>query len=146
MKKMYRKEEGVSPVIATILMVAITVVLAATVYIMVSGILGGGGSAPVSGSLTYLSQYSTTSNATFQISLSNPTNPKVSDLSVKVLNTDGKVVSGSSFGVIHINSDPTHVKSGDHIYVTLSSGSFESGYQVIISIAGYSGTITGNIP
>ena len=33
-----RKEKGVSPVIATILMVAITVVLAATVYIMVSGL------------------------------------------------------------------------------------------------------------
>ena len=31
----YRKEKGVSPVIATILMVAITVVLAATVYMMV---------------------------------------------------------------------------------------------------------------
>ena len=41
MKKIYRKEEGVSPVIATILMVAITVVLAATVYIMVSGYMGG---------------------------------------------------------------------------------------------------------
>ena len=36
-------EEGVSPVIATILMVAITVVLAAVLYVMVSGLIGGGG-------------------------------------------------------------------------------------------------------
>jgi flagellin-like protein len=34
-----RDEEGVSPVIATILMVAITVVLAAVLYVMVSGLI-----------------------------------------------------------------------------------------------------------
>ena len=40
-------EEGVSPVIATILMVAITVVLAAVLYVMVSGLIGpGGGPSP----------------------------------------------------------------------------------------------------
>src|SRR3972149_566904 len=41
-----RDEEGVSPVIATILMVAITVVLGAVLYVMVSGLInptGGGG-------------------------------------------------------------------------------------------------------
>ena len=36
-KLLYREEEGVSPVIATILMVAITVVLAAVLYVMVIG-------------------------------------------------------------------------------------------------------------
>ena len=36
---MRTNEEGVSPVIATILMVAITVVLAAVLYVMVAGIL-----------------------------------------------------------------------------------------------------------
>ncbi len=41
MKKIWRDKEGVSPVIAVILMVAITVVLAAVLYIMVSGMLGG---------------------------------------------------------------------------------------------------------
>ena len=40
-----KDEEGVSPVIATILMVAITVVLAAVLYVMVSGLIGGGGTA-----------------------------------------------------------------------------------------------------
>jgi len=37
-------EKAVSPVIATILMVAITVVLAAVLYVMVTGLIGGGGS------------------------------------------------------------------------------------------------------
>ncbi len=38
-----RDDSGVSPVIATILMVAITVVLAAVLYVMVTGLIGGGG-------------------------------------------------------------------------------------------------------
>jgi flagellin-like protein len=40
-----KDERAVSPVIATILMVAITVVLAAVLYVMVSGLIGptGGG-------------------------------------------------------------------------------------------------------
>jgi flagellin-like protein len=38
------KDDAVSPVIATILMVAITVVLAAVLYLLVSGLIGGGGS------------------------------------------------------------------------------------------------------
>ena len=47
MKILYKKEKGVSPVIATILMVAITVVLASAVYLMVSGYIGSSPSKPV---------------------------------------------------------------------------------------------------
>jgi len=46
MKKLWslrKKDDAVSPVIATILMVAITVVLAAVLYVMVLGFSGGGG-------------------------------------------------------------------------------------------------------
>ncbi|UCG69183.1 MAG: type IV pilin N-terminal domain-containing protein [Thermoplasmata archaeon] len=39
MRKIWRYEEGVSPVIAVILMVGITVVLAAVLYVMVSGMM-----------------------------------------------------------------------------------------------------------
>jgi flagellin-like protein len=47
MKTILRKDEkAVSPVIATILMVAITVVLAAVLYVMVSGLISGPGSTP----------------------------------------------------------------------------------------------------
>ncbi len=47
MKGIIRKdEEAVSPVIATILMVAITVVLAAVLYVMVSGLITSPGSTP----------------------------------------------------------------------------------------------------
>jgi len=40
--KYNKREEGVSPVIATILMVAITVVLAAVLYVMVMGMVSSG--------------------------------------------------------------------------------------------------------
>ncbi len=54
MKKMWKKNnKAVSPVIATILMVAITVVLAAVLYVMVMGFGGGGSDETPSGSLTY---------------------------------------------------------------------------------------------
>ena len=45
--KIRRDEEAVSPVIATILMVAITVVLAAVLYIMVTTMTGGGQATPM---------------------------------------------------------------------------------------------------
>ena len=44
-RKILENEKGVSPVIAVILMVAITVVLAAVLYVMVTGLIGGGGQA-----------------------------------------------------------------------------------------------------
>jgi len=46
MKKSWKDRKGVSPVIATILMVAITVVLAAVLYVMVMGFGGEGGNIP----------------------------------------------------------------------------------------------------
>ena len=42
-KKLWEDKTGVSPIIAVILMVAITVVLAATIYVWVSGFGGGSG-------------------------------------------------------------------------------------------------------
>ncbi len=49
MKKVWRNEEGVSPVIAVILMVGITVVLAAVLYVMVSGMMSSTNVTPIIG-------------------------------------------------------------------------------------------------
>lgn len=46
MKRIWKKDDAVSPVIATILMVAITVVLAAVLYVMVIGFGTGSESTP----------------------------------------------------------------------------------------------------
>jgi flagellin-like protein len=63
MKRVWKKDDAVSPVIATILMVAITVVLAAVLYVMVIGFGGTGGSTPA-GSWT---ECKATSNVTGEL-------------------------------------------------------------------------------
>ncbi len=46
-----KRQRGVSPIIATILLVAITVVLAAVLYVLISGLTHGGGAVPYSVSM-----------------------------------------------------------------------------------------------
>jgi flagellin-like protein len=67
MKKIWkqRSEEGVSPVIATILMVAITVVLAAVLYVMVIQMGGGPPPTPPAGTITLDAKGSTGVKMTF---------------------------------------------------------------------------------
>ncbi len=79
------KDDAVSPVIATILMVAVTVVLAAAVYLLVS--YYSPGSVPLYGSLTEQSIGSSTNSTTLLLSLGQPTvlkNP--SDIHIQILN------------------------------------------------------------
>jgi len=65
MKKIWKKNDAVSPVIATILMVAITVVLAAVLYVMVIGFGGTGGSTPAGSWTSCAPQSQTTGQLTF---------------------------------------------------------------------------------
>src|SRR5438093_11388717 len=73
--RLIRKDESaVSPVIATILMVAITVVLAAVLYVMVSGLLTGpGATRPV---VTFGNSNAVGSNGfSFAVAGASPTDP-----------------------------------------------------------------------
>src|SRR6266704_2591519 len=68
MKSIIRKDEAaVSPVIATILMVAITVVLAAVLYVMVSGLLVGPGATRPQITFGSVDQTVSPGNATFAV-------------------------------------------------------------------------------
>jgi flagellin-like protein len=58
-----RRKRGVSPIIATILLVAITVVLAAVLYVLVSGLTSHGASTPYS--ISYVSTSNTGSGSTY---------------------------------------------------------------------------------
>ncbi len=96
MKILYKKEKGVSPVIATILMVAITVVLASAVYLIVSGYFSGTPSKPVAIGVVP----STTANATkFLISSGNISLSSSTPLTISVT-ISGKTYTGvlSSLG------------------------------------------------
>lgn len=58
-----KNKRGVSPIIATILLVAITVVLAAVLYILISGFTKGPGNTPLGTAFTFGSVSQTTSGS-----------------------------------------------------------------------------------
>ncbi len=162
MNKIYKKEEGVSPVIATILMVAITVVLAATVYIMVAGI-GTGGTNKFIASLNYQTQNSDPAKTpssgfvNLTVSMSSPSSAAYSKVTVVA------IVSGTSY-TVHLGTNGQGTDSGSKINVkvldmdgggTLSDGDtlyiysttmFLSGAQISLSISGYSGNAQVTVP
>jgi len=105
-----RREDAVSPVIATILMVAITVVLAATLYMMV-GDIGAGTRQNLTGNLVHRG------NLRFEISsLQIPSSAELSDVDIIVLHQDGE---------LNINGDWTD-EEGKHIWNLLSDGKIVS--------------------
>ncbi len=151
MKKLYRKEEGVSPVIATILMVAITVVLAATVYIMVSG-MGGGGTNKLVANLTYDNMHSNPAAGYVNITVSMSTPSSAAWTKVKItINGVGNALTGQTGNTI--NGYTVDIKDldasgslsdGDVIYIHGSSSL--AGATIALSITGYSGNAQVTIP
>lgn len=112
MKKSWRKrkEEAVSPAIATILMVAITVVLAALLYIMIAGFSGGlNGYAP---SISMTFQKNSVGDYTFTVASVTKNDVKWSDI-MGMCNPSGTVTLPST----------TYVGAGDTITISgLNSG------------------------
>ena len=142
MKILYKKEKGVSPVIATILMVAITVVLASAVYLMVSGYIGSSPSKPVAIGVSP----STTATATqFLITSGNISITPSSPLKITVSFTNGTVETANiwallnskiysfnttkSFGEITIYSvtGSTYLAAGDTISISISNAPLTPG-------------------
>src|SRR5438046_10668545 len=111
MKSVIRKDEAaVSPVIATILMVAITVVLAAVLYVMVSGLIS-----PVSGNkplVTFSSVTQSSGNATIGVAgASQAVSPSNYKVNWPVAGTTGSAVAIPTTGgnlVSVTTGTPTH--------------------------------------
>lgn len=143
------KEEGVSPVIATILMVAITVVLAATLYLMVGNMNTGSNSKLLAATLTCSEDFSDAANgnATFIVSMSSPQRASMGDVQIKVLDNNGSLVNSSSLNITvqHLVSDGNHITGGDHILLIYPNHDIH-GYQIILYVSGYTGTAEGSVP
>ena len=136
MKKTWIRKDnkGVSPVIATILMVAITVVLAAVLYLMVSNFTdtGGGGSEPT---ITLGAVEQTAGNATIEIAGASHTNDlgkySLILLANDVTVTDFDTVSTTPTGSItylDINGDGK-LGSGDKIKMSIND---DTDYEIIL--------------
>ncbi|MFP4141710.1 MAG: archaellin/type IV pilin N-terminal domain-containing protein [Thermoplasmata archaeon] len=154
MKRLNRNEEAVSPVIATILMVAITVVLAATLYMMV-GDIGGDDVQQLTGGF----DESDNGHPEYEFASISP-NPDVEDVEITVigndtttddvddfdetytfddhegawsfLNDDDQVVGGSRFDLSDMDSDPADDGSWDDIDVD----------EIVIQVDDVDGTIS----
>lgn len=114
MKLVYKKnDEAVSPVIATILMVAITVVLAAVLYVMVIGMGGGAAEQAPVGTMTNLQATSAT-NATLSFGTFSPVPPPM-DIKVILTPTTGTAVQ---LWVTSIPDAGTETMSTDNAAVT----------------------------
>ena len=124
-----RKDSAVSPVIATILMVAITVVLAAVLYVMVGGFTHNPGTAQSAG-LT--EQQNTNNNWTITISSISASNIQITSLKLVINGTSASITVAPAVGASTANlgtaatsiwfnvlsgNSVTYVNVGDSFYV-----------------------------
>ncbi len=145
MKYVKRKEEGVSPVIATILLVAITVVLVATLLVMLpTGTTGG---TTLTASLTYDPNDSDLNNnkAVFKVSMSNPSSIDPAKVTLVLANSTGtySLTYGTDWTHLDLNGN-NKLDTGDKIVVTHTG--VASGAKIVLSITGYTGNAEGAIP
>ena len=92
-----KNKRGVSPIIATILLVAITVVIAAVLYVLVSGYLKGTGNAPLSINLQSLTSSHDTATSVYYLNFSTisaSSGITTSDFGWKIVTVNGNVVTG----------------------------------------------------
>jgi len=143
-KILYKKEKGVSPVIATILMVAITVVLASAVYLMVSGYIGSAPSKPVAMSFTVTS---TSTGSIFEVVAGNISVTSSTPLIITVTNSSGTwTVSLSS---VATTSSPTAFSNGpssSKVYYSITSVTGKTYLAAGDTITLSSGTSGANFP
>lgn len=137
---LHRKDKAVSPVIATILMVAVTVVLAVTVYVMVSH-YGSGGAAPISGSFAEMT--STSNSVTLQFTYTIPANmTTLNDIHMTLLSGAGTVLA-----TLTVGSGLTVTSSSTSYTMTISNpapgvnGALMSGSILTISGASLPGDV-----
>ncbi len=163
------REEGVSPVIATILMVAITVVLAATLYVLVSGNLlnGTASTAKLTGSLTEDPQKSYDKSVNFTITMTIPDTISKSNVRITIVvennittlmyNVSKDIwTNATSGGKWHYEAKLIDLDAngkfsdGDRLWVYIvkddasaNPPDFVTGDKVLFSIVGYHGTSSG---
>jgi len=138
--------EGISPVIATILLVAITVVLAAVLYVMVSGLLTPVGNGPqIMG--VVLSKTGDGKNWSLEIA-STPLGLTPGSVHLQLISPGGQTAVYKTFSALSWPSDGaayfgngTAIVAGDRLLV--DAVRYPIDYQVLISSSTilYSGTL-----
>jgi flagellin-like protein len=130
-----RHARGVSPIIATILLVAITVVLAAVLYVLVSGLTRSGASTPYALGMVETSNScgATTCIVMLQISPSPGLTTSAIGLRIINLNTQGiqptvAAAAGCTAGVASASTACTATAGGWYAVVIASGGTEAAAY------------------
>ena len=105
--------------------------------------------APLSGALNYYGSASSpeSGNATFVIAISNPANPRIEDIVIRVADLEYSLLDATAFSASwnHLASDQNHIRSGDRFTVSVP-GVDISGHRIILTCANYAGTLEGEVP
>lgn len=137
--------QAVSPVIATILMVAITVVLAATLYMMIdTG--DDGGTAIFSGAMSVHSRDTGADTLVMRItSMRSPSSASEGDVSITVFNETGEQVTPTTQEWIYLPNDPD-VTEGARLRLVFDYDvtSFRN-YEIELRVDGVDGSITHRV-
>lgn len=110
----------------------------------------------LSGSLAYQAGNSTpsTGDATFSISITNPSNPAVADVRVTIYASNCDfvaqgngdfVAAGATVTWTHLVSDDDHIRGGDRLQLVVP-GEDISGWAIAVSVDGYAGNIEVTVP
>jgi flagellin-like protein len=128
--------KAVSPVVGTILLIAITVALAAIVATLVSGL--GGRGAPPSVMLTVTAKNTAITDSTLVVTLSHNGGDdlQLKDLTVKAINSNGSVILDNSALDVGVSSGTFSVGSTDTVKFTTAttSNNFNSGNIVTVYV------------
>ncbi|HKV90107.1 MAG TPA: archaellin/type IV pilin N-terminal domain-containing protein, partial [Thermoplasmata archaeon] len=105
-QRRWRKKgrRGVSPIIATILLVAITVVLAAVLYILISGLTKGPGSTPLGTALAMGSPQQGTNGTsfTYTISLTPSSGLAPSGVTFQLQSSSGVILAQAATSIVQL--------------------------------------------
>ena len=163
-----KRKRGVSPIIATILLVAITVVLAAVLYILISGLTKGPGNTPLGTALAVgpAAEGTNGSANTFSFAIVSASGGlTLSNLAFQVQNTGGNVVAMTAPTLIVTGLAGTGVASYNmatgtwtaggsltvtnamHLVLQTTSVLAAKGYTLVVLGSGsFSGQVSANIP
>jgi len=137
MKKMWKKNnKAVSPVIATILMVAITVVLAAVLYVMVMGFGDSGNPDAPTVSLT-----KTTTSTGYSVVIT--ISPATDDTKIAIA-INGVVPTNATALYSLVQADTTMISTGDRIVFTSAQATAAQSVQLVYT-GGEADQFVGNI-
>lgn len=139
-----KSERGVSPIIATILLVAITVVLAAVLYVLVSGLTRSGASTPYELGLNEVSQGGSGTTYTTTLSLTPTSGLTTSAFGLRVTLPGG----GSSYPTVAASGTGCSIGAPTNVPASCT-GTATGWYGVLVSqssgyiVALYSGATAG---